>query len=152
MLICDRTFLAQIQGHSERAYPHECCGLLLGSLATDTQPKQVREVRGTQNVWNDHRKDISAVEATQTCEDRYWIDPNEVMAAQKYARAKGWDIIGIYHSHPDHVAVPSECDRQWAWPHYSYVIVSVNSGAAHDVQSWVLDDQHRFQPEVITAR
>ncbi len=152
VLICDRTALTEIQTHAERAYPHECCGLVLGTPATPTQPKQICAVRAAPNVWDDHKTEISAAEATQTSERRYWIDPAELLAAQKYARANGWDIIGIYHSHPDHVAVPSECDRQWAWPQYSYLIVSVQQGAAHDVRSWILDDQHVFQPEPITPR
>jgi proteasome lid subunit RPN8/RPN11 len=59
------------------------------------------------------------------------------------------DIIGIYHSHPDHPAVPSEFDRAIAWSQYSYIIVSVQQGKACDLKSWSLDDDHQFQPEEI---
>jgi proteasome lid subunit RPN8/RPN11 len=87
-----------------------------------------------------------------TKQKRYWIKPATLLQAQKYARDRGWDIIGIYHSHPDHPALPSECDRQWAWPDYSYVIVSVTQAKADPIQSWVLDGQHQFQSEPILTQ
>ncbi len=80
---------------------------------------------------------------------RYWIDPADMLRVQKQSREDDLNIIGIYHSHPDHVAVPSECDRALAWPTYAYVIVSVCDGQAVDVQNWALDSDHQFQPEVI---
>lgn len=78
---------------------------------------------------------------------RYWIAPETLLKEMKDARAKGLEIIGIYHSHPDHPAVPSECDRHFAWSEYSYIIVSVQHGKAVDTRSWSLDEQHQFQPE-----
>jgi proteasome lid subunit RPN8/RPN11 len=71
------------------------------------------------------------------------------MSVQRDGRERNLDIIGIYHSHIDHPAVPSECDRRLAWSSYSYVIVSVVHGKASDLKSWCLDDQHQFQPEPI---
>jgi len=67
--------------------------------------------------------------------------------AQKDARDRNLDIIGIFHSHPDHPAVPSEFDRAIAWQQYSYIIVSVQQGKAWELKSWSLDDNHQFQPE-----
>ncbi|PZO40399.1 MAG: metal-dependent protease of the PAD1/JAB1 superfamily [Shackletoniella antarctica] len=81
--------------------------------------------------------------------DRYYIDPADLLRVQKSARDRGLEIVGIYHSHPDHPAVPSECDRALAWPVYSYVIVSVVQGRVVDLKSWRLDDQHRFQSEPV---
>jgi proteasome lid subunit RPN8/RPN11 len=70
-----------------------------------------------------------------------------MLIAMRDARDRGMDIIGIYHSHPDHPASPSECDRQLAWPQYSYVILSIERGEVRELYSWQLDDYHQFQPE-----
>lgn len=78
---------------------------------------------------------------------RYTIAPIVFLQAQSEARDRRLDIIGIYHSHPDNCATPSEFDRVYAWPQYSYIIVSVQQGKACDLNSWSLDDNHRFQPE-----
>lgn len=80
---------------------------------------------------------------------RYWIDPKDMLQVQKQAREQGLSILGIYHSHPDHVAEPSECDRALAWPEYAYTIVSVCKGKAVDMQNWALDSAHQFQAEKI---
>ena len=72
-----------------------------------------------------------------------------MMRVQKQAREQGLNIIGVYHSHPDHAAVPSECDRAQAWPTYAYVIVSVCKGKSVDVQNWALDLSRQFQPEAM---
>ncbi|MEO0378401.1 MAG: M67 family metallopeptidase, partial [Cyanobacteria bacterium P01_A01_bin.17] len=89
------------------------------------------------------------LEDSHTKQRRYWIDPKDMLRVQRQAREKGLNIIGIYHSHPDHVAEPSECDRALAWPAYAYVIVSVCEGKAVDVQNWALDSKHQFQPEAM---
>ncbi|MEW5859499.1 MAG: M67 family metallopeptidase, partial [Cyanobacteriota bacterium] len=99
--------LQAIRTHAESTYPEECCGLLLGQLAEDG--KTVVEVMPTENSWN-----AEAVEAFQEIEgsaklgsdkrDRYAIAPQEMLTAQKLGRDRQLDIIGIYHSHPDHPA------------------------------------------------
>ena len=142
--------LQAIRTHAESTYPEECCGLLLGKLAEDG--KTVVEVMPTENSWN-----AEAVEAFQEIEgsaklgsdkrDRYAIAPQEMLTAQKLGRDRQLDIIGIYHSHPDHPAIPSEFDRACAWSVYSYIIVSVQQGKACDLRNWSLDDAHQFQPE-----
>lgn len=98
------------------------------------------EVKATENRWSDDSGDL-------TKKRRYEIAPQEILAAMKDARSQGLDIIGIYHSHPDQPAVPSECDRAAAWSHYSYAIVSVSEGRLVDLRCWSLDDQQMFQPE-----
>ena len=147
----------EIFAHAERRYPEECCGLMLGILDHSSQPetRRVIELWPTQNTWTvdvmeQGDSNFSLAEASNLGKEKYfWIDPKELLSAQKYAREHKLDIIGIYHSHPDHVAVPSECDRAFAWPRYSYLIVSVQQGNAQDYQSWTLDDQHQFQAEEI---
>ncbi|EKQ69063.1 putative metal-dependent protease of the PAD1/JAB1 superfamily [Leptolyngbyaceae cyanobacterium JSC-12] len=145
--------LQVMRSHAEQAYPNECCGFILGILGQHTV-KQVVEIRAVENAW-----DKAAALDLQTCglddelpqskTHRYWVDPQETLAVMREARSRNLDIIGIYHSHPDHPAVPSECDRQLAWRQYSYVIISVQQGAAQELSSWQLSEVHQFQPEAI---
>ncbi|WP_286186689.1 M67 family metallopeptidase [Geitlerinema sp. P-1104] len=149
MLGMSREQLREIGGHGERTYPRECCGLLLGTC--DGQQAWVIEVWPAENAWDES----SAVEFErvgdgptrdwQTQERRYTIAPELMLAAQKTARDRQWRILGIYHSHPNHEAVPSECDRQWAWPEYYYLIVSVRDGVAGESHCWRLDEQGQFR-------
>lgn len=151
--------LKAIFEHAERIYPEECCGLLLGrSLSPDQDhptDRQVIEIRETRNAWGAEAEaslaELSPHSGHQslTKSRRYWIDPREMLDAQRYARDRQLDIIGVYHSHPDHPATPSECDRAAAWHHYSYMIVSVQHGRVKHVLSWTLDDDHQFQAEEI---
>jgi len=72
------------------------------------------------------------------------------MRGERSAQAKGLDVIGFYHSHPDHPAVPSQYDLDHAWPLYSYIVVSVKAGAAQDLRSWEMEaDRSRFTEEEI---
>jgi proteasome lid subunit RPN8/RPN11 len=150
---------AQIQTmhhHVSRTYPQEGCGVLLGRLEQDSQPRKILEVRSVTNAWSDDvAKELVEAGITPPQEpdhlhsrrDRYWIDPRDLLGIQRYARSQQFDMIGIYHSHPDHPAVPSECDRLLAWSGYSYIIISVLQGQPQDPLCWRLDDHHRFQPE-----
>lgn len=140
ILRLDSQHLASIKAHAESAYPNECCGLLLGK--SDPTGKTVMEVRATQNVWQDESSDL-------TQKRRYEISPEAMLAAMKDGRTRGLDIIGVYHSHPDHSAIPSECDRAAAWSQFSYAIVAVPQGKAADVQSWSLNETSQFEAETI---
>jgi len=83
--------------------------------------------------------------------NRFSITPEDFRAAERAATERGLDLLGWYHSHPDHPARPSEFDREHAWPWYSYVIVSVDAGAPKDLTSWRLDDDRaKFQPEDVS--
>jgi proteasome lid subunit RPN8/RPN11 len=135
--------LASIKAHAEGTYPEECCGLLLGK--SDPTGKTVMEVRATTNHWQNGIHPDSGF----TKHRRYEIAPAEMLATMKDGRDRDLDIIGIYHSHPDHPAEPSECDRQSAWPQYSYPIVSVPKGIAGTVRSWSLNEQSHFEEEAI---
>ncbi len=141
-----------IQAHAESTYPEECCGLILGKLSSGT--KTLIDVIPTENSWDTEAFDaFQAIEGSAALESskrsRFSIAPDVMLKAQKDARDRNLNIIGIYHSHPDHPAVPSEFDRAIAWQQYSYIIVSVQQGKACDLKSWSLDDNHQFQPEEI---
>ncbi len=141
-----------IQAHAESTYPEECCGLLLGHLIHET--KTVIEVLSTENSWDVEMVDVfqaidSSSERRFSKRNRFSISPQVMLRAQKDARDRNLNIIGIYHSHTDHPAIPSEFDRVIAWPEYSYIIVSVRQGSACDLKSWTLDSNQQFQPEEI---
>jgi len=130
--------LDRIRSHGRDAYPLECCGLLLGRA--DANGKLVIDLRPMQNSRED------------TPERRYLIAPEDMLEAEKEAREQGVDIVGVYHSHPDHPARPSEFDREHAVPWYSYIIVSVEKGRPQDLTSWVLrEDRSAFDSEELHA-
>lgn len=152
-----------ICAQAQHAYPEECCGLMLGRTMIDPlEPtrvtRQVQELWVTTNQWTpdvavataDVVQTRDASEATR--DRRFWIDPQDLFQAQRYARAHQIDIIGVYHSHPNCPAVPSATDLAFAWSGYSYVIVAVHHGQAQDVQSWSLNDQQQFQSEPLVIK
>lgn len=135
-----------IYNHATSTYPHECCGLILGYLVDGV--KTVVEVIPTANVWNSVAENF-AVDSTHSTERRYAIAPEVMLNTQRVARDRNLNIISIYHSHPNYPAIPSECDRLYAWPGYSYIIVTVKDGVIGEMNSWCLDDCHQFQAETI---
>ncbi|MFE4108102.1 Mov34/MPN/PAD-1 family protein [Almyronema epifaneia] len=151
--------ISHIREHAERTYPEECCGLLLGQIQFgEVTQRQVADVIALENNWNPQvaaiadRSDGSGEQPPEPDRRRrYWIDPRDLLTVQRQARDRQLNIIGVYHSHPDHPAIPSECDRQLAWADYAYVIVSVCQGRSQDLQSWCLDDQHQFHAEAIAT-
>jgi proteasome lid subunit RPN8/RPN11 len=127
-----------IRRHGAETFPFECCGALLG------RDSEAREVLGLFPLVN--RRDDSP-------RNRFAVTAEDVRDAEKAARERGLDVIGWYHSHPDHPARPSEFDREHAWPWYSYVIVSVMGGASAEMTSWRLnDDRLAYSPESIEIR
>lgn len=162
MLLLSPDHLDAMRSHAEATYPQECCGLLLGTLATTAPARQVVQVMAMANAWSDAVGLELAAAFSSDCPetnslpraatghskgDRFWIDPKDMLQAQRQARDLGLAIVGVYHSHPDHPAVPSECDRAIAWSDYSYVIVAVHQGHTTDLQSWALDEHRQFQAE-----
>ncbi len=134
----------KIRAHGAETYPHECCGALLGRDSEVSDLDAVREVLGLFPLVN--RRDDSP-------RNRFSVTGQDVLEADKAAQAKGLEVIGWYHSHPDHPARPSDYDRDHAWPWYSYVIVSVHHGTPQDMTSWRLnDDRQGFSPEGIEIR
>ncbi|MBW4577548.1 MAG: M67 family metallopeptidase [Aphanothece sp. CMT-3BRIN-NPC111] len=140
--------LQTIRAHAENTYPDECCGIMLGQMGDDA--KTLVEIWQTENAWSAETvDDYPDAEAVTTKSRRYAIAPLDLLKAQRSARDRHLDIIGIYHSHPDYPAIPSEFDRTCAWQEYSYIIVSVQQGKACDLRSWSLNDAHQFQLEEI---
>jgi proteasome lid subunit RPN8/RPN11 len=127
-----------IRRQAELSYPSEGCGILLGSMTN-----------GCRTVVSTFRADNTHPEPLR----RYSMDPKQVIAAQKLARSQGLDIIGFYHSHPDHPAQYSETDLAEAhWLDCSYVITSVEQGRAAQTRSFVLsgsEGEKVFLPEEI---
>ena len=139
MLHLDERLAAAIRTHGAAAYPNECCGALLGREVQEE--REVLEVLPLENQRQDSAR------------NRFSVAPEDVLRAEKMARARGLDVLGWYHSHPDHPALPSEFDRAHAWPWYSYVIVSVEKGTPGAISSWRLEDSRaRFAFEPLTIR
>jgi proteasome lid subunit RPN8/RPN11 len=128
----------KIRAHGVETYPHECCGAILGR-----ESDAAREVLGLMPLAN--RRDDSP-------RNRFEVTSDDVRLAEKTARGQQFELIGWYHSHPDAPARPSEYDRDHAWPWYSYIIVSVQSGQPRDMNSWRLrDDRSAYDSEAIES-
>ena len=127
--------LKRIHIHGEEAYPEEGAGLMLGHADGD-----VRVVTAILEIGN-AREDGAR-------HNRYLITAQDMLYGEQEAMRRGLDIVGIFHSHPDHPNRPSEFDRDWALPWFSYVITSVQSGKALESRSWRLqDDRSSFDEE-----
>src|SRR5689334_2612459 len=137
----------RIGNHGAETFPHECCGALLGrdsAFQENAGGASSREVLELFPLVN--RRDDSP-------RNRFAVTAEDVLEAEKAARRHGLDVVGWYHSHPDHPARPSQFDREHAWPWYSYVIVSVMDGKPADMTSWRLnDDRQDYSPERIEIR
>src|SRR5437868_2293765 len=124
----------EIFAHARTGYPHEVCGLLLGKMH-GVGPSDEREARSAFRARNLN---------TDRPHDRYLMDPESISAADRMARERGLEIVGFYHSHPDHPAKASETDLENSspWGGYSYPIVSVQKGLVADLRSWArVDDR-----------
>jgi proteasome lid subunit RPN8/RPN11 len=132
-LIVPRDLLHMMLEQCRRGYPEERCGALLG-YGAEADVRVIVRVLPLANQHDSERR------------TRYLIGPDEFRAAEAGARADGLDIIGFYHSHPDHPAIPSAFDREHAWPWYSYVIVPVHDRRPGVPRAWRLaEDRSRFQ-------
>jgi len=131
----------RIRAHGAQTYPHECCGALLGRDAEDADRRVYREIHALHPLVN--RRDDSP-------NNRFSVSSQDVLDAEKAARQQGLEVVGWYHSHPDHPARPSQYDRDHAWPWYSYIIVSVADRIPEELTSWRLaDDRTEFECEEI---
>ena len=131
--------LNQIHAHGEAAYPEEGAGFLLGH--TDGERRQVTALLGLTNAREDAAR-----------HNRYLLTPQDYLLGEDEAARLGLDVLGVFHSHPDHPDRPSEFDREWAMPWFSYVITSVQAGHAVESRSWRLAEDHSaFVEEVISV-
>ena len=121
---------AAIRAHGQETYPNECCGALIGrdGIVTETLALPNNTDEGPRR--------------------RFKVTPGDYRSAEKRATELGGDLLGFYHSHPDHPARPSQYDLDHAWPFFSYVIVSVREGVSGDMTSWRLrEDRSAFDEE-----
>ena len=131
-----KSVLAEIHEHGAEAYPQEGAGFLLG--VDDTQ-------RIVQAIFS-----LSNAREEAARHNRYLITPADYLKAEMEADRLGLKLIGVFHSHPDHPNRPSEFDREWAQPFFSYVITSVESGKALESRAWrLVEDRTRFVEEKI---
>jgi proteasome lid subunit RPN8/RPN11 len=132
--------LKEIFAHGEAAYPEEGAGLLLGQA--NGEHRKVEAILGIENAREESAR-----------HNRYLITPQDMLQGEAEALRRGLDILGIFHSHPDHPNRPSEYDRDWALPWYSYIITSVQGGRAVESRSWRLsEDRDRFfEEELLTV-
>ena len=127
-----RAALEAVKAHGAEGYPHEICGILLGPRGG----RAATDARRARNI------------VVERARDRYEIDPLDHIRIQKEADATGRDIVGYYHSHPDHPAQASRFDTERAWAGYVYVIVSIADGEPVDANAFVADaDGGPFHPE-----
>ena len=145
-----------IEAHGEGGFPDEVCGFLIGTAKGDD--KTIAEVWPIENAWESAGDSLSGASAEfldQPKGRRFFIPPDEWLRSDKRAREKGLDILGCYHTHPNHPARPSVYDLEMArgtFPGYSYIILAVQSGVAAQMTSWVLrDDYSEFDAEEIVT-
>lgn len=134
------SLLENIHRFGEAAYPDEGAGLLLG--ISNGVNKQVKAVLPLSNSREDSAR-----------HNRYLLTPQDYLHGEQEAARLGLDVLGVFHSHPDHPNHPSEFDREWAMPWFSYLITSVQAGAAAGTRSWLLsEDRQAFTEEPLSVR
>ena len=140
MLEITQDLVDDIHAHLESAYPEEGAGFLLGSA--DAARRVVTAILALPNSGADVAR-----------HNRYLLTPQDMLRAEDEAERLGLDMIGVFHSHPDCPNVPSEFDREWAMPWFSYIITRVDAGRAVSSRSWRLsDDREKFAEEEIIIR
>ena len=138
MLTIEPLPLELIIADAVQTFPHECCGFLFGHEKGNE--RYVTAIQAVHNVSDEDQR------------RRFRIEPRDYMKAERYADETQTTLLGIYHSHPNHPAVPSETDRVAAQPFFSYVIVSVMDGEPAAVRSWRLNDDAQFDEELLTEQ
>jgi len=153
-----------IREHAVEGYPLEICGFLVGHVEGDT--RIVREAWPVRNAWEDdpelRASMFASLEETGVTasaerwesaseERRFLVSPGDTVKAMKAAREAKMDLVGLYHTHPNHPAVPSDFDRDVAWPEWSYVIVSVRGGQVVELRSWFVEGDGPFIEEPVLS-
>ncbi len=129
--------LATVERRALAAFPAECCGLLLGEVE-DGDTVRIGRVEPCVNQAADQRR-------------RFTISPGSLLRAYRRARDRGERVVGTYHSHPRGAAVPSEVDRESAWPGASYLIVGLGEGGVRERRSWRLDEDRFVEAELTVS-
>lgn len=135
-LVIPEGLLRLIHAHGELSYPEEGAGFLLG------QPGEVMDILPLSNA-----------REAEARHNRYLITALDYLQAEVNAEARGLDLIGVFHSHPDHPSQPSDFDQDWAQPFFSYVITSIKAGSAVESRSWrLVEDRSKFVEESIEIK
>jgi proteasome lid subunit RPN8/RPN11 len=140
MLTISPDLLRSLEAHLEAAYPNEGAGLLLGGA--ENGGKRVDAILPLENRWEGeaHAK-----------RHRFLLTPQDMLRGEQEAARRGVDVIGVFHSHPDHPGEPSGFDREWALPWYSYLITTVADGRATRSRAWQLkEDRSAYDEEDLT--
>ena len=133
MLVVPSQLIEEINAHVEKAYPEEGAGFLIG------EEGQVREIIVLSNAREDGAR-----------HNRFLFTPEDYLKAELLADKRGLSLIGVFHSHPDCPNIPSEYDREWAQPFFSYIITRVDQGKAVNSRSWkLLEDRSKYEEEEI---
>jgi len=136
-LVLGEELLREICQHGEQAYPEEGAGFLLG---TEGEHRSIKDIIPLPNAHEAGAR-----------HNRYLITPEDFLKAETKAEERSLSVLGVFHSHPDHPDDPSEFDREWAQPGFSYLITSIESGNALGTKSWRLtEDRGRFIEEEVT--
>jgi proteasome lid subunit RPN8/RPN11 len=134
----DAGTVAAIREHGRATYPEECCGALLGTAGNDAV--RVARVEKLQNSSSEEKR------------RRYVIAPLEYARVERLADADGLAVLGFYHSHPDHPAVPSEYDREHGLPFFHYVVLAVGPESSGEIASYLLsEDRGVFEREELVV-
>jgi proteasome lid subunit RPN8/RPN11 len=134
MINIPNRLIKRINKHGEQTYNEECCGALIGNMIE--QSFNIKELLEFNNERNENR------------ERRYLISPKQYMQSEKLAADKNLTLLGFYHSHPDHPAIPSQFDTEHALPWFIYIIVSVQKGKAEKLTSWKLKEDRTVFEEI----
>lgn len=126
--------IQEMHEHLIASYPHEGCGFFYGKI---NDRKEVVEIKAVENQNKTNPERI------------FEIAPIDYVKAERHAIENNLDLLGVYHSHPDHPAVPSVTDLKFAQPNFSYVIVSIVKGEVAATSSWTLNDTHKFVQEPV---
>lgn len=138
MLKIKNELIEEIIKQGEEGYPYEICGFLIGKMDYE---KDIREILEVLQVENQNK---------ERANDRFEIDPKDYLKVESYADNKNLQIVGIYHTHPDHPDRPSKTDLMFAQPDLSYIIMSIENGKYKSFKSWILDlDKNEFKQEIV---
>jgi len=136
MITLSKTHLSEINNHGQLAYPEECCGAMLGTLDFEKNIKTTEKLVRIENT------------STENRHRRFAITPEDYKSLETQAKQEGLTLLGFYHTHPDHPPIPSETDLKYAWPVFSYIILSVRNGDPAQCLSYQLNlDTEKFEPE-----
>jgi proteasome lid subunit RPN8/RPN11 len=167
MLVLFQDAAETIRRHAREGFPLEICGFLAGDVEGDT--RTARQAWPVRNAWEEdaglRQGMLAAVDAQPGATTageweaagagrRFLVSPRDILQCEKRARSEGLKLIGVYHTHPNHPAVPSDFDRDAAWPEWSYLILSVHAGEVAAERSWVLiekGDEREFVEESVAV-